>query len=112
MRAIRSSTAWSTTEQGFLDAQIDLPSRHHPVRLLHAELRRHVGAGAGARALPEIPFIFVSGTLGEEYAIGALKSGAVDYVLKGNLLRRPALRSSARWKRRAAAPSGAAPRPS
>jgi diguanylate cyclase (GGDEF)-like protein/PAS domain S-box-containing protein len=38
---------------------------------------------------PEVPFIFVSGTLGEEYAIRALKSGAVDYVLKGNLLRLP-----------------------
>jgi CheY-like chemotaxis protein len=39
---------------------------------------------------PEIPFIFVSGTLGEEYAIRALKNGAKDYVLKGNLLRLPA----------------------
>jgi diguanylate cyclase (GGDEF)-like protein len=36
---------------------------------------------------PEIPFIFVSGTLGEEYAIRALKSGAHDYVLKTNLIR-------------------------
>jgi diguanylate cyclase (GGDEF)-like protein/PAS domain S-box-containing protein len=41
------------------------------------------------QAHPEIPFIFVSGTLGEEYAIRALKSGASDYVLKGNLLRLP-----------------------
>jgi PAS domain S-box-containing protein len=39
---------------------------------------------------PEVPFIFVSGTLGEEYAIRALKSGAVDYVLKTNLIRLPA----------------------
>jgi diguanylate cyclase (GGDEF)-like protein/PAS domain S-box-containing protein len=38
---------------------------------------------------PEIPFIFVSGTIGEENAIRALKDGAVDYVLKGNLLRLP-----------------------
>jgi diguanylate cyclase (GGDEF)-like protein/PAS domain S-box-containing protein len=36
-----------------------------------------------------VPFIFVSGTLGEEYAIRALKSGASDYVLKSNLLRLP-----------------------
>jgi diguanylate cyclase (GGDEF)-like protein len=36
---------------------------------------------------PEIPFIFVSGTIGEECAIQALKSGAVDYVLKTNLKR-------------------------
>jgi diguanylate cyclase (GGDEF)-like protein/PAS domain S-box-containing protein len=38
---------------------------------------------------PEIPFIFVSGTLGEDYAIRALKSGATDYVLKDNLVRLP-----------------------
>jgi PAS domain S-box-containing protein len=38
---------------------------------------------------PEVPFIFVSGTIGEEHAIQALKSGATDYVLKGNLLRLP-----------------------
>jgi CheY-like chemotaxis protein len=31
---------------------------------------------------PEIPFIFYSGTIGEERAIEALKEGATDYVLK------------------------------
>jgi len=36
---------------------------------------------------PEIPFIFVSGTIGEERAIEALRRGAVDYVLKSNLAR-------------------------
>src|SRR6267143_3632807 len=40
---------------------------------------------------PDTPFIFVSGTLGEEYAIRALKSGATDYVLKSNLVRLPAV---------------------
>jgi diguanylate cyclase (GGDEF)-like protein/PAS domain S-box-containing protein len=39
---------------------------------------------------PNIPFIFVSGTIGEEYAIRALKNGATDYVLKTNLVRLPA----------------------
>jgi diguanylate cyclase (GGDEF)-like protein len=39
------------------------------------------------REAPEIPFIFVSGTIGEERAIEALKAGAVDYVLKTNLER-------------------------
>ena len=33
---------------------------------------------------PEIPFIFVSGTIGEERAIESLKRGANDYVLKSN----------------------------
>jgi diguanylate cyclase (GGDEF)-like protein len=40
-----------------------------------------------AAEAPEIPFIFVSGTIGEERAIEALKHGAVDYVLKTNLAR-------------------------
>lgn len=34
---------------------------------------------------PEVPFIFVSATLGEELAIETLKSGATDYVLKQRL---------------------------
>jgi diguanylate cyclase (GGDEF)-like protein/PAS domain S-box-containing protein len=39
---------------------------------------------------PDTPFIFVSGTLGEDYAVRALKNGATDYVLKSNLIRLPA----------------------
>src|SRR5262252_599608 len=39
---------------------------------------------------PGTPFIFVSGTLGEDHAISALKNGATDYVLKNNLVRLPA----------------------
>ncbi|WP_263354632.1 PAS domain S-box protein [Acidicapsa acidisoli] len=38
-------------------------------------------------ACPEVPFIFVTGTLGEEVAIEALKTGATDYVLKTRLSR-------------------------
>src|ERR1700683_686945 len=38
-------------------------------------------------ACPDVPFIFVSGTLGEEVAIEALKIGATDYVLKTSLSR-------------------------
>jgi signal transduction histidine kinase len=36
---------------------------------------------------PELPFLFVSGTMGEEVAIEALKIGAMDYVLKSRLSR-------------------------
>jgi PAS domain S-box-containing protein len=36
---------------------------------------------------PDLPFIFVSSTLGEEVAIEALKMGATDYVLKTRLSR-------------------------
>ena len=47
-----------------------------------------LSALAIARELaPDIPFLFVSGTIGEERAIEALRRGAVDYVLKTNLAR-------------------------
>jgi len=36
---------------------------------------------------PEVPFIFVSGRLGEETAIESLRNGATDYVLKDKLSR-------------------------
>ena len=36
---------------------------------------------------PEVPFIFVSGAIGEERAIESLKQGATDYVLKQRLTR-------------------------
>ena len=36
---------------------------------------------------PDTPFLFVSGTIGEERAIESLKRGATDYILKTNLRR-------------------------
>ena len=38
---------------------------------------------------PDIPFIFLSGSIGEERAIEAVRGGAYDYVLKDNLARLP-----------------------
>ena len=48
--------------------------------------------GTGALALLkksglDIPFIFVSGTIGEDTAVAAMKAGAQDYIMKGNLAR-------------------------
>lgn len=57
---------------------------------------------------PDVPFILVSGTLGEEPAIEALTKGATDYVLKHNLprlasaVRRALAESAARDERRQA----------
>src|ERR1700730_11115994 len=34
-----------------------------------------------------LPFIFVSGTIGEDVAVATMKAGAHDYLLKGNLKR-------------------------
>ncbi len=43
----------------------------------------HILRSEGSR----IPFIFVSGTIGEETAVSALKDGAQDYLMKTNLKR-------------------------
>lgn len=40
-----------------------------------------------AEKCPDIPFIFVSGAIGEEMAVDMLKMGATDYVLKDRLSR-------------------------
>lgn len=48
---------------------------------------------------PDIPFIFVSGTLGEEIAIETLKRGATDYIIKDKLYRlAPAVRRALKEK--------------
>jgi PAS domain S-box-containing protein len=49
-------------------------------------------SGTAALALlrerdPDLPFIFVSGTIGEDVAVEAMKAGAQDYISKGNLRR-------------------------
>lgn len=36
---------------------------------------------------PDVPFIFISGTIAEDFAIETLKIGAMDYVLKHKLSR-------------------------
>nr|WP_282571770.1 PAS domain S-box protein [Roseomonas acroporae] len=41
------------------------------------------------REAPDVPFVFLSGTLGEETAIDAMRNGATDYVVKQRLTRLP-----------------------
>ena len=38
---------------------------------------------------PDLPFIFVSGTIGEDTAVAAMRTGAHDYIMKDNLARLP-----------------------
>ena len=49
-------------------------------------------SGVSARRIvrekdPDVPFIFVSGTIGEDVAVEAMRGGAQDYVVKANLVR-------------------------
>jgi PAS domain S-box-containing protein len=57
-------------------ADYALPAFSGPAALEAARARR-----------PELPFIFLSGTLGDERAVDTLKAGATDYVLKDHLSR-------------------------
>jgi len=40
---------------------------------------------------PHIPFILVTGSVSEEFAVKCIKSGAEDYVLKNNLIKLPSI---------------------
>jgi len=60
--------------------------------LSDVELPGYSGAHALAhcqQVAPELPFIFVSGVIGEENAVDLLKQGATDYVSKDRLGRLP-----------------------
>jgi DNA-binding NtrC family response regulator len=75
------------TEQPYLDA---LHTGDYDIILSDFSLPQFDGMSALAlakRERPNVPFIFLSGTIGEERAIEALRCGAVDYVLKSNLKR-------------------------
>jgi len=47
----------------------------------------HDALALALKKCPQTPFVFVTGTMGEEVAIETLKSGATDYVLKTRLSR-------------------------
>jgi PAS domain S-box-containing protein len=77
------------TEQGFLN---ELHRFKPTVILSDHGLPAFDGFTALALAqqnAPDVPFIFVTGSLGEEMAIKALKSGASDFVLKHRLMTLP-----------------------
>jgi diguanylate cyclase (GGDEF)-like protein/PAS domain S-box-containing protein len=81
------------TEEAFLAA---IRERRWDLILSDFSLPQFNGLAAleiAAREAPQVPFIFVSGTIGEERAIEALRRGAADYILKTNLKRlAPAVR--------------------
>ncbi len=75
------------TREGFIE-QIE----QHPPDMILSDYALPVFDGYAALAIakekvPNIPFIFVTGTMGEEVAIETLKNGATDYVLKTRLAR-------------------------
>lgn len=53
------------------------------------------GSGAALQMVrgrdPDVPFLIVSGTMGEDVAVDAMRAGANDYFVKGKLARLPAV---------------------
>lgn len=78
------------TERGYLDA---IAHARWDVILADYNVPGYDGARALVAArerLPDTPFVFVTGALGEERAIELLKLGATDYILKDRPERLPA----------------------
>src|SRR5712671_6790606 len=76
------TTAYASTRAEF---QQTLSERKADLILSDFTLPAYDGMSALAaarKAQPDTPFIFVSGTIGEERAVASLKAGATDYVLK------------------------------
>lgn len=74
------------------EAEFDAALRKSELDIILADYQLPMYDGLSALRLAnerrlDIPFIFVSGTMGEEAAIEALTQGATDYVLKQNLSR-------------------------
>ncbi|MDM0019532.1 response regulator [Variovorax saccharolyticus] len=93
IEALRIAQPWArtrvvATEAGFVEALAAGPA----LILSDYELPGFSGAQAleiARRLVPETPFIFVSGVIGEDNAVELLKRGATDYVSKGRLARLP-----------------------
>jgi DNA-binding NtrC family response regulator len=82
-----------TYAENFVEFDAALARSHPHLILSDFTLPGYSGTEALAFAkkhYPEVPYIFVSGTIGEERAVDSLKGGATDYVLKHNLSRLPA----------------------
>src|SRR5215472_16926528 len=93
---------------GRADFEAALDHEGFDVILSDFRLPRFTGLEALAyvrKACPDVPFILISGTIGEHVAIESLKAGATDYVLKHNperlasAVRRAALEAVERAKR-------------
>src|SRR5256885_16029652 len=91
---LKLSKEWPDSETLVVARQADFLAalKEGTFDLILADYRIPGFDGLAALALaqehcPEIPFIFISGVMGEDVAVEALKRGAADYVLKDRLAR-------------------------
>ncbi len=96
---IKSTIVQVSCRQAFLDALKQAPPDLILADYVLPKFDGSLALDLRNEACPDVPFILISGVLGEEQAIEALKQGATDYVLKQGLGRlgpsvRRALRES------------------
>jgi two-component system, cell cycle sensor histidine kinase and response regulator CckA len=102
MRELQREAVAFTAKRVWTEADFLAELRNHAPDLILADYSLPSYDGLSALKLaqqecPEIPFLFLSGSLGEERAIDALHHGATDYVLKQRLTRLgPAVRRALR----------------
>lgn len=89
---LRSGGVRCTTERVETEQQLRTAMRTFDPQIVLSDFQLpgfdgHAALRTVRELAPEVPFIFVSGTMGEERAIDALLQGAADYVLKQNLNR-------------------------
>ncbi|MEM9859393.1 MAG: response regulator, partial [Bacteroidota bacterium] len=91
-RQLKNSKLGATLDRVETEAELRAFVASHDVDLILSD--NNLPGFSGIQALeimqqiePDIPFIIVSGTIGEELAVSAMRSGASDYILKDNLKR-------------------------
>lgn len=88
------SARWPHSELVRVDTRVDYVARLESEKfdLIFCDYTMPGFSGRDALSIardksPNTPFLYVSGTIGEDTAIEALKNGATDYVLKHRLMR-------------------------
>lgn len=87
----KAGLAFTSTRVDTKEAFVRALGDFHPTLIL-ADYKLPTFDGLSALLIareqcPDVPFLFVTGTLGEETAIEMLKQGATDYILKDRLFR-------------------------
>jgi PAS domain S-box-containing protein len=89
-RELRREGIEFTAQRVMTEAEFEAALHSPALDLILSDYKLPAYDGLSALALarklrPEVPFIFVSGSIGEEIAIDALHHGATDYILKQRL---------------------------